>query len=161
MTEEVETLIFLHVTVYSSEQDATLRREHCLLRTWRWRWGEHDQTAPGGSVSLAWDSLLSWNGVYTLMNVSFSVFACPQPPCFITEEWERLFFSWQIWSWITARQHAFISIWRNKQPLLTVGLACSLATQEIYGGSSARELQGCFLFGVKGIANPHRILKLN
>lgn len=71
------------------------------------------------------------------------------------------FFSWQIWSWITARQHAFISIWRNKQPLLTVGLACSLATQEIYGGSSARELQGCFLFSVKGIANPHCILKLN
>lgn len=161
MTEEVETLIFLHVTVYSSEQDAALRWEHCLLRMWCWRWGEHDQIAPGDSVSLAWDRLLSWNGVYTLMNVSFSVFACPQPPCFITEEWEGLFFSWQIWSWITTRQHAFISIWRNKQPLPTVGLCCSLATQEIYGGSSARELQGCFLFSVKGITNPHSILKLN
>lgn len=161
MTEEVETLILLQMTVYNSEQDAALHREHCPLWTWCWRWGEQDQTAPWDSVSLAWDILLSWNSIYTLMNVSFSVFACPQPPCFITEEWEGLFFFWQIWSWITTKQQAFISIWRNKQPLPAVGLCCSLAMQEIYGGSSARELQGRFLFSVKGIANPRSILKLN
>lgn len=72
---------------------------------------------------------------------------------------ETLFF-WQIWSWITARQQPFISIWRNKHPLSAVGLCCSLAMQEIYGGSSAREFQGRFLFGVKGIGDPHSILAL-
>lgn len=44
-----------------------------------------------------------------------------------------------------------------KQPLPAVGLCRSLAMQEIYGGSSAREFQGHFLFSMKGIVNPHSI----
>lgn len=89
--------------------------EHCPFWTWLSKWGEQDQTAPYDSVPLAWHILFSWNSIYTLMNVPFSVFAFFQPPSFITEEWEWFFFFfWQIWSWITTRQQSFISIWRNK-----------------------------------------------
>lgn len=44
-----------------------------------------------------------------------------------------------------------------KQPLPAVGLCCSLAMGEIYGGSSAREFQGHFLFSMRGNVNPHSI----
>lgn len=92
-TEEVETLILLHVTVYGSWQDAALHWEHRPFCSWRSKWGEQAQTTPCDSVSLAWYILFSWDSIYTLMNVSFGVFVFSLPPCFITEEWEGIFFS--------------------------------------------------------------------
>lgn len=106
------------------------------------RAGGAKSTASYDAVSLAWSILFSGNSIYTLMNVSLSVFPFSQPPCFITKEWEEFFFFFlanlKLNYYKTTAFHQYLEL------LPAVGLCCSLATWEIYGGSSARVPRSLF-----------------
>lgn len=156
-----ETLILLQMTVYSSEQDAALLEN--IVCSGRAAGGEESKIKQLLGIQCHWHRIFCFHEIASppwWMSLSVSLHVPSHRVLLQRSEKDSDFF-WQIWSWITTKQQAFISIWRNKQPLPAVGLCCSLAMQEIYGGSNARELQGRFLFSAKGIANPHSILTLN
>lgn len=122
------------------------------------RAGGMKSTAPYDAVSLAWRILFSWNSIYTLMNVSLGVFPFSQPLCFITKEWEEIFFFFSgKFEAELPQDNSFSSVFGAAPcswPVLFSGNTRNLWWLKCQSSKVA------FLFSVKGTVYLHSILAL-